>query len=402
MCSSDLLMEYRGDEIVIGGVSERLAIPAALEGETIILEQRNGIRLKNLTRLKADRLELLSNRNVSIQTSGTILAELIVIRAQGTEDVEATVYDPANGGTRTIMQPTGSLRIEVSQFNADTWDVRARRDILLDIAATTGINTVTGYLGGLTDNVPATSLTWRSKQTLQLQSATLSAQTVVLEGKTISAGSTAKVIGDRMEVTATGSITLNTRLQTLVAVSTTSGNITILEDDDLLLERIYAENGTITARARGTMTARSVVGQTDGTGKDITLIANGILYVDYVDAGRSAGLQRSGSKVTLRSKRYVAEPVGRVDNVVSSDSTMVDVTAWQIKVQQDESMTPATLIKSEADRGYTNELEVLYTAQSDGISYSKNENVTVPTFVAGDYVLYAPDYTADKIGRAHV
>ncbi|NBO66046.1 MAG: hypothetical protein EBU88_14595, partial [Acidobacteria bacterium] len=101
------LMEYRGDEIIIGGVSDRLAIPASLEGETIILEQRNGIRLKNLISLKADRLELLSNRNVSIQTSGSILAELIVIRALGTEDVEATVYNPANGGTRTIVQPTG-------------------------------------------------------------------------------------------------------------------------------------------------------------------------------------------------------------------------------------------------------------------------------------------------------
>ncbi|MFM8477244.1 MAG: hypothetical protein ACKOEO_15800, partial [Planctomycetaceae bacterium] len=104
------LMEYRGDEIVIEGITDRLGIPSALEGDTIILEQRNGIRLKNQTSLRAERLELLTDRNLSIQAGGSISAGVLVMRAQGTENVRATVYNPATGGTQTIEQPTGGIR----------------------------------------------------------------------------------------------------------------------------------------------------------------------------------------------------------------------------------------------------------------------------------------------------
>ncbi|MFM7865063.1 MAG: hypothetical protein ACKPHU_12690, partial [Planctomycetaceae bacterium] len=139
-----------------------------------------------------------------------------------------------------------------------------------------------GYIGGLTNNLPAETLTWRSLQALQFLGATLSADLVILTGRSVAASSTAKVIGKRLEVEASGAITLNTSLESVVAISNTAGNITILEENDILLDRIYAENGTITARARGTLTARSVVSDTDAVGRDITLIADGPLYVDYV------------------------------------------------------------------------------------------------------------------------
>ena len=77
------LMEYRGDEIVIAGVTDRLGIPSVLEGDTIILEQRNGIRLKDQTSLKAEHLELLTDRNLAIQNAGTISAGELVMRALG-------------------------------------------------------------------------------------------------------------------------------------------------------------------------------------------------------------------------------------------------------------------------------------------------------------------------------
>jgi hypothetical protein len=53
------------------------------------------------------------------------------------------------------------------------------------------------------------------------------------------------------------------------------------------------------------------------------------------------------------------------------------------------------LIKSEGERGTNNELEVLYTAGSNGVVVGGNEQVTIPSQVTGDYVLYAPDYTSD-------
>ncbi|MGV2341264.1 MAG UNVERIFIED_CONTAM: hypothetical protein LVR18_47190 [Planctomycetaceae bacterium] len=389
------LMEYRGDEIVIGGITDRLGIPSVLEGDTIILEQRNGIRLKNQSSLRAERLELLTDRNLSIQAAGSINAGVLVMRARGTENVRATVYNPATGGTQTIEQPTGGIRVEGAVFTAREWDVRALRDIVLDVSANTGINTVSGFIGGLTDSTPAATFTWQSQQSLQFQSAVLSASNIILEGKTISASSTSKVAGSRLQVKAQGSITLNTALQSVVAESTGSGNITILEENDILLERIYAQSGAITVRARGSMTARSVVGITDGVGKDITLIADGMLYVDYVDAGRIAGLYRSASKVTLRSKRSIVEPADHIDNVVSDGSSMVDVSAFQIRMEYGESTPAARLIKSEGERGTNNELEVLYTAGSNGVVVGGNEQVTIPSQVTGDYVLYAPDYTSD-------
>lgn len=118
------LMEYRGDEIVIAGVTDRLGIPSVLEGDTIILERCNGIRLKDQTSLKAEHLELLTDRNLAIQNAGTISAGELVMRALGTESVVATVYNPANGGTQTVTQSTGNIRIEAASFNAVSWDAR--------------------------------------------------------------------------------------------------------------------------------------------------------------------------------------------------------------------------------------------------------------------------------------
>ncbi|MFN9038433.1 MAG: hypothetical protein ACK5YO_19200, partial [Planctomyces sp.] len=356
------LMEYRGDEIVIAGVTDRLGIPSVLEGDTIILEQRNGIRLKDQTSLKAEHLELLTDRNLAIQNAGTISAGELVMRALGTESVVATVYNPANGGTQTVTQTTGNIRIEAASFNAVSWDARALRNITFDIAATTGINTVSGYIGGLNNSVPAETLTWRSLQALQFLGATLSSELVILTGRSVAASSTAKVVGKRLEVEASGAITLNTALESVVAISNTAGNITILEENDILLDRVHAENGTITARARGALTARSVVSETDAVGRDITLIADGPLYVDYVDAGRRSGLFRNASKVTLRSKQQIVEPPSRIDNVVAEGSSMIDVAAFQIKLEYGQASPAPTLIKSQGERGYSNELEILYTA----------------------------------------
>jgi hypothetical protein len=389
------LMEYRGDEIVIAGVTDRLGIPAVLEGDTIILEQRNGIRLKNQTSLKAEHLELLTDRNLALQNAGSISAGELVMRALGTESVVATVYNPATGGTQTISQATGNIRIEAASFNAVSWDARALRNIVLDISANTGINTVSGYIGGLNNSVPAETLTWRSLQALQFLGATLSADLVILTGRSVAASSTAKVTGKRLEVEASGAITLNTALESVVAISNTAGNITILEENDILLDRVYAENGTVTARARGTLTARSVVSETDAVGRDITLIADGPLYVDYVDAGRRSGLFRNASKVTLRSKKQITEPPSQIDNVVAEGSSMIDVAAFQIKLEYGQASPAPALIKSEGERGYSNELEIMYTAQSNGVTSGVPTPVNVPTQVTGDYVLYAPDYTSD-------
>ncbi|MFM7836669.1 MAG: hypothetical protein ACKPJD_33160, partial [Planctomycetaceae bacterium] len=137
------------------------------------------------------------------------------------------------------------------------------------------------------------------------------------------------------------------------------------------------------------------VSETDAVGRDITLIADGPLYVDYVDAGRRSGLFRNASKVTLRSKMQITEPPTRIDNVVAEGSSMIDVAAYQIKLEYGQTSPAPVLIKSQGERGYSNELEILYTAQSNGVTSGVPTPITVPTQVTGDYVLYAPDYTSD-------
>ncbi|MGV2333146.1 MAG UNVERIFIED_CONTAM: hypothetical protein LVR18_03115 [Planctomycetaceae bacterium] len=126
-----------------------------LEGDTIILEQRNGIRLKNQTSLKAEHLELLTDRNLAIQNPGTISAGELVMRAPGNRIRSGDGLQPGHGRNTAVTQTTGNMRIEAGSFNAVTWNARALRNIVLDIAASTGINTVSGYIGGLTNDVPA-------------------------------------------------------------------------------------------------------------------------------------------------------------------------------------------------------------------------------------------------------
>jgi hypothetical protein len=124
------------------------------------------------------------------------------------------------------------------------------------------------------------------------------------------------------------------------------------------------------------------VRRTPLVGRDITLIADGPLYVDYVDAGRRSGLFRNASKVTLRSKKQITEPPTSIDNVVAEGTSMIDVAAFQIKLEYGQASPAPTLIKSQGERGHSNELEIPDTCgQSNGVTSGVLTPITVPTQV---------------------
>ena len=381
-------MEYRaGGGWDFNGSNDGDGVPDILTSHTIILERNSGLAISRPMTFNADRVELSSDANVFITADllGSIGA--LTVTARGTRPVHALAYNEATGQMEWVDQPAGNINIQTSQFTAPAWELRASGDIYLESPTAM---TLTGFVGGLTGTDRAATVTVKTPEVLSLVKAKVSANTVQLEAQSINADFRSQILAGRLDVQATSSISLRTAVDAITAVST-AGNITLANVGDVVLQRVIAANGAITAASSGNLTALDVETLTDAAGNDVNLLAVGNLYVNYVDAGRSGGISRQYSRATLDAAGTIREPAGYVDNVAQEGATMTDVIAWQIKLLHGQPIPAPVLVGQGSRVGSGDELELLYIDPA-GLEDGPSTTGTVPSVVDGDYVLVAPNY----------
>ncbi|MFN5796583.1 MAG: beta strand repeat-containing protein, partial [Planctomyces sp.] len=400
-------ISYRAEQLIFNdatgsdGAGDGGGIPSVLQADTIVLEQRGGLTLKGISSITANRLELLTDANLFATDIGSVNVTELVMLARGLKTVTAEIYDGETGGTKQVQQPTGRINFQAVSVAAGIWDVRTSQEQFIELSQTgSTLLTVRGTLSGLVDSPRPQQLTFRASQPLRLQDAILAADTVTLSGTTISANAQTEIQATRISAEAAGSIRLYTASDVVSAVATGPGDVQITNTGTLTAELVSALNGTVALFATGNLTAVRVIQQTDGSGKDIQLTSDASIYVDYIDAGQAAGVNRAASKAILRAKGTIQEAPGRLDNAAPTDLSqqsafnIVDVVAWKTIFYHDQSMAEPKLIQSASDVGQGTELEIVYTAFS-GLVSGAPPAVEMPRQVFGDYTLNITGYLDD-------
>ncbi|MFN9223897.1 MAG: beta strand repeat-containing protein, partial [Planctomyces sp.] len=408
--ASDLI-SYRADELIFddvtqdgnGGTTDGHTIPASLAAARIVLEQRNGLVLSQTTSIETQQLELYSHGNISVTGMDLLKATTLIVHARGLHDVTARRYNPETNQLEDVTEETGNISIEATQIGVEQWEIRGRRRIFLEFSgAAEDSMTVTGVIGGMTDGVRAESLTFRSPlRKLRLDDAVLEADTAALKALAVRSDRQTEIRASEITAESGGDLRLCTATGLISAVSTGPGNIYIQNVGTVTLENVVAQNGAITIRGDGDITALNVVQRTDGVNKDIRLTAGGSIYVDYIDAGQLGGAVRTASRVILRAAGTIEEPADRIDNQVPDDPTqqagsnIVDVVAWKMTFYHDQPMPEPTLIQSERDIGTSAELEIVYISDTAGVLDDEIPNDQLPSAVTGNYTLSNVDYYDD-------
>ncbi|MGV2340999.1 MAG UNVERIFIED_CONTAM: hypothetical protein LVR18_45770 [Planctomycetaceae bacterium] len=385
--------EYRaGQTFDFSSSTSSIGLPASISAATLILEQGEGLKISSNITINATRVELITDANVFIsgQISGSI--SQLAITARGTRTVTAQAYNEATGSQQTVTEPTGDINIQSSSIAGAKWEFRAAKDVYIELQNSFE---VVGFVGGVTGFTAADSVWVKTPNTVTLRGGIISGDRVQIDAGQVNSNVASVVLAKQLFVTASGNITLSTASDEITAESTGTGSIVLNEADSVVLQHVVVNNGSIQVTAGGNLTAEDVRAMTDGAGKDIVLKANGMIYVNSVDAGVRSGMERSGSEVLIDAYQTIREPVGKIDNEPAEGASFIDVFAWKITLKTGTALTAPKLIASDSDRGTGSELEVIYTAGTGGVTQGSTTMTgsSVPSSVSGDYVLVAPNHS---------
>ncbi|MDA1276506.1 MAG: hypothetical protein O2960_21015, partial [Verrucomicrobia bacterium] len=297
-------------------------------------------------------------------------------------NVTANITNPDTQLTaQEVNRPSGDISILTTRVPAQTIELRALRDILADIDQDLTVN---GFLGGVTDSSPAANITLRTDATLTFGPGTLSAMDrIELRSEQFSADAGTLFVGEELNASASGNVTLNTRVETLVVDVRDAGNLSITEADAVTLSA-RVEAGSIAIAAGGDIFAIDVQTLTDGSGKNISMTSGGNIYVDYIETAVRDGAAKTAGSVTLDAQGSIREPDGLIDN------DEIDISAFSINLTQRNPNTEVPVLRmiGNAEVGIGTELEIAYNDSN------LRNTFAVPTIhINGDYVLNNPGNT---------
>lgn len=196
----------------------------------------------------------------------------------------AAIILPAGGGNYSLETTGGQLRLQngvTILFATPTNTISS-----LDIAG--GASDVINVNSGI--SLPGAVGLSSQQINFPVAASAITAGAVVLNvaGGSIVDSSPAipSVIATTLSATAGAGITLGTNVESLTAITTGAGAISITEADDITLTNVAAANGPITVAATGLLTATSVTSLADSDLNDITLItSSGNLLAGAIVAG---------------------------------------------------------------------------------------------------------------------
>ena len=425
------LTEYRaGDYFQFGtGDTRTKLIPESnITSKSIILQTGASISI-NGTLTATDYLELNSARDVVVK--GDIVGSngnigKVVIIAQGTGASDATTVSQVING---VYQPvtvadTGYINIQTTGIDASNFEIRALRDISINLLDDL---TISGYIGGVTgfdkahnisiqlvskDHInPATGLTetgWfdHVAKTLTVTGGIVAASNnMLLQAGTIASDSSSVFIATDLNALANNSILLNTLVDTLTAVSTVSGNVMVNEADALTVNKISAYNGAVDITTGGDLTAINVVTVKDNVNNNITINSGKDISIGYLEAGTASGAQKLSAKVVVDAAgviKEIADPTTvTVNGTVIPVVDAVDVFAYNITLRDSSGHPAYVVIHNPTDIGSSSALEVAYTMiGSNGVTTDATTNNQGSAVSSGGGVVAATCTTTTPAGTS--
>ncbi|MBV5303829.1 MAG: hypothetical protein JZU70_06480, partial [Chlorobium sp.] len=399
------------------------SLPSSIISDSVILETGGSLSLDGS--ISANKLlELVAGEDVSLKGAISVKStpfdssnhsgdyekiDKITIKARGLRDVTQTFkqienldgiltirdgilitldekdyngdgdFDDVVIGTGTA-QSSGYINIQLEDLPSENFELRALRDVYLELETDLSL---TGFIGGLENFDFAQNVTLNIAGTLSVAGGIVAANdtsgNMQITATSISADSASVFIAKNLEVLATNGVQLNTLVETITVNATESGNISINEANDLIVNSIVANNGTIDITAGGTLKIRSLSTTKDfHTEASSNIIANNInvralgdLYVDYIEAATSAGAQKTLASITIDAKGTIYEWKAiywfdansslLATPTYSYDQNLMDLYGYRVSIF---GTTAAPVVLDNSYKvGTTNELEVGYIAQ---------------------------------------
>jgi hypothetical protein len=423
-------IEYRaGQYFLFGeGADATKLLPNAISADTVILETGESLSFDGS--LAANRrLELIAGENISIQGSisvkgtrfdgsvdGDGLIDVLVVKALGAHDVVRS-FDFNDDGDRSDLlseaaanidfngdgdlldsineaaaaTATGFIHIHADTLPAQKFELRARRDIDVELASSL---VLTGFVGGLNSFDSARNVSLNIGGTLTLLGGIVAADATLghlaLTATAISADGASVFIADDLDVVATNGVQLNTLVNRLSVQSTVAGDIKVNEATGLVVDAVTARDGAIAIFAGGDLSLRDVRNIADGA--DIVIKAGGDMFVDYVEAAAEAGAQKASGSVTIDAKGTIREwaaPIRNADGDITGyalDQNAADLFGYRVTVNGNTAATPVQMTDA-SKHGSGDELEVRFTAESGGYASGATTVTQAGSFATGGAIV---------------
>ncbi|HEY9109093.1 MAG TPA: hypothetical protein VIN58_20625, partial [Roseateles sp.] len=410
------LTEYRaGDYFSFADAGDnRRLLPSSISSDTIILESGSTLSLTG-TLSASKRLELVSKQDVILSgvvsaRGGGSIEELVIVASGVTDSIKSididqdghftsqfveTGPDADNDGIDDVKHarilgidfdgvlgltndlivesevatPTGHIDLKLSDLPVAHMELRAARDIRLQV--TNSLN-VAGFVGGLAGFDPAANVRITTDGALQLRGGIVGAQQdLVVRAATIASDSASVFIAGSLDVETTGSVAasataiqLNTFVSQLRAVSKGTGGISVKEAGKILIQDVEAQDGAIFIESGGDVDVRLVLNYADGD--DITIKAGGDLAIDRVESGSAAGAHKTGGTITVDARGSITElealgytADGRPDGTSAFDDRAAELYGWKVVVRHSPpSAVHITQLVTGSDQGNGDDIEV--------------------------------------------
>jgi len=343
------------------GVSETeftTLLPGNLESDTIIIQMPRTISITG-TLTASERLELISGTNIRIdgninhrdgsdQAIGTV-----VMVAQG--QLEAVQRLERPGQTDTLSrQPGGDLIIQTESLLADRFELRAKRNVSVDLDNDLTLN---GFIGGVSGFQQAENVAITTRGALIAEGAIVAANQTPAAGSgngllTIRAGAIAGdtssvFIGDALDVRSASGVQLNTLVADVLRAEASAemegfgaavaGQLVLNESDDLNLHQVIARDGSIDVTAGGDLLALQVLsfvrGDVASDSQDIFLGSLGNLTVDRVETAVNLGSLKQGGNITLAADEFIKVYRYSDVDIAAGDATTTNLYGYAVELR---------------------------------------------------------------------
>ena len=265
-------------------------------------------------------------------------------------NLDGDFADSINEGS--VPSLTGFVNIQTNDLPAEDFEIRARRDIFIDLNdTTTGVVrnwSLSGFIGGLSGFDSAQNVTLRVEGALSVKGGIVSASStggqLSLKAASISSDGASVFIADNLVVDTLGSAQLNTLVTRLTLDSRVAGNVSINEATGLDIDSLVANDGSIEVTSGGDMRVRDVRNTADGD--SITLKSGNDLFIDSIEAGTAVGALKTGGTVVVDAKGRVYEWAA-VQQVFAQNTTLTSAASGTSQSSRLSFDAPARVIATQ-------------------------------------------------------
>jgi hypothetical protein len=268
--------------------------------------------------------------------SGDANVTNVNITALGTNSVMSATAADMTGTVPTSFTstPSGFITLKVGKIDSGNLQLRASKDISVDVASDF---TFGGFIGGLTGTNLAGTVNLTSSGSINS-----------LTGSLLAA--------NKLDVSAANAITLNTTINSLTALSSTLGSISVTDTDinGINLDLVQTRDGGIVINSAGNITATQVITGIDSFDNNITLTSTKDMNVGYVEAGVDGGSQKLMASVVLSAG-------GTLHDINIANEYKADVLGYVVTFVGNTVLPPVQLKSSSSHGTGANDIEYATT-----------------------------------------